>query len=155
MKAQLLADYILLKYSPMSHLKLQKLLFYCEAYHLAYFKTSLIEEDFEAWVHGPVCREVFDVYKNKAVLYKDLVFDGDGSEVMSQIDKIGLSSDQIALLNDVLNTLNAWTAFELESATHREYPWIQARAGVASGDRCANKISKETMREFYKSELVS
>ncbi|HAF36720.1 MULTISPECIES: Panacea domain-containing protein [Sphingobacterium] len=155
MKAQLLADYILLNYNPMSHLKLQKLLFYCEAYHLAYFNSSLIDEEFEAWVHGPVCREVFDIYKSKAVLYKDLVFEGDKGDVLKQIDALGLSSDQVDLLNDVLNTLNSWSAFELESATHREYPWIQARAGVPAGDKCANKISKETMRDFYKSELVS
>lgn len=33
----ILSDYILKHYGPMSHLKLQKLLFYCDAYHLAYF----------------------------------------------------------------------------------------------------------------------
>jgi uncharacterized phage-associated protein len=53
--AQILADYILQKYGSMSHLKLQKLLYYCESYHLAYFDDILIPEEFEAWVHGPVC----------------------------------------------------------------------------------------------------
>lgn len=33
----ILSDYILKHYGPMSHLKLQRLLFYCDAYHLAYF----------------------------------------------------------------------------------------------------------------------
>jgi uncharacterized phage-associated protein len=44
--AQMIADYILQKYGPMSHLKLQKLLYYCESYHLAYFDDNLILEEF-------------------------------------------------------------------------------------------------------------
>ena len=75
--APVLADFILHNYGEMSHLKLQKLLYYCEAYHLAYFDASLIRQDFEAWVHGPVCREVFLALKNKAVLYSDIAFTGD------------------------------------------------------------------------------
>lgn len=154
MKAELLAEYILLNYTPMSHLKLQKLLFYCEAYHLAYFDKPLIEEEFEAWLHGPVCREVFEIYKSKAVLYSDLNFEGNPEKVRSEIKNVGLSSDQHSLINDVLSTLNTWTAFELENATHNEKPWIDARNGYASGEKCAVKISKETMMVFYKSELT-
>lgn len=48
----MLADYILKHYGPMSHLKLQKLLFYCDAYSIAYFDQPLIDEPFEAWVPG-------------------------------------------------------------------------------------------------------
>ena len=53
-----LSNYILKHYGPMSHLKLQKLLFYCDAYCLAYFGQELITDQFEAWVHGPVSRKV-------------------------------------------------------------------------------------------------
>ena len=63
--AQLMADFILKNFGAMSHLKLQKLLYYAEAYHLAYFEESLIKQEFEAWSHGPVCREVFDHYNFK------------------------------------------------------------------------------------------
>ena len=64
-KITTLAGYVLKNYGPMSHLKLQKLLFYCQAYHLAYFKEPLFDEDFEAWVHGPVCRIIYDSLKGK------------------------------------------------------------------------------------------
>ena len=37
--------------------KLQKLLYYVEAWNLVY-KSSLIDDDFEAWVHGPVVPDV-------------------------------------------------------------------------------------------------
>lgn len=47
-----LVDYILVRGGAMSHLKIQKILFYIEAYHLAYFDSSIIEDEFQAWVHG-------------------------------------------------------------------------------------------------------
>ncbi len=151
LNAQLLADYILQKYGPMSHLKLQKLLYYCESYHLAYFDTSLIPEQFEAWAHGPVCREVFNNLKGDSLLYADLGFNGGHNP--ERTIKSSLNNDQMQLLTDVLSELSTWTGLELETATHKEYPWNEARKGYAPGDRCAVKISKETMRNYYKAEL--
>lgn len=150
--AQLLADYILFRYGAMSHLKLQKLLFYCDAYHLAYFDgESLIPQDFEAWIHGPVCREVYNNLKEKSLLYADLGFDNsyDPAKKISA----SLNSTQQELIADVLNELTQWTGFELENSTHNELPWVEARKGYGSADRCEVKISKETMTSFYKSEL--
>lgn len=149
--AQMLADYILQKYGFMSHLKLQKLLYYCEGYHLAYFDYNLMPEEFEAWVHGPVCREVYDNLKGSSVLYTDLGFTGNHNPEV-ELNNI-LSSDQLHLLIDVLTELSTWTGLELENATHKELPWCEARKGLSPADRCENKISKETMKSFYKAEL--
>jgi uncharacterized phage-associated protein len=141
--AQMLADYILQKYGPMSHLKLQKLLYYCESYHLAYFDDNLIPEEFEAWVHGPVCREVYDSLKDSSVLYVDLGFAGTNNPE-AELNNL-LSSDQSQLIIDVLNELSAWTGLELENATHSELPWCEARQGLGPADRCEKIISKNTM----------
>ncbi len=149
--AQMLADYILQKYGPMSHLKLQKLLYYCESYHLAYFDDNLIPEEFEAWVHGPVCREVYDSLKDSSVLYVDLGFAGTNNPE-AELNNL-LSSDQSQLIIDVLNELSAWTGLELENATHSELPWCEARQGLGPADRCEKIISKNTMKSFYKAEL--
>lgn len=70
----ILSDYILKHYGPMSHLKLQRLLFYCDAYHLAYFDKELITDKFEAWVHGPVSRKVYGSLKDKYMLYEELTY---------------------------------------------------------------------------------
>lgn len=146
-----LSDYILLKYGPMSHLKLQKLLFYCDAYHLAYFNEELITDNFEAWVHGPVSKKVFDSFKDKSILYSDLSFSGNSDKTINQFSE--LTSEQQELINDVLSVLSRWTSLQLETSTHKEMPWIEARNGIGIGDRCNNEISKETTRLFYKSEL--
>ena len=87
-----LSDYILLNYGPMSHLKLQKLLFYCDAYHLAYFNEELITDNFEAWVHGPVSKKVFDSFKDKSILYSDLSFSGNSKETLNLFSE--LTSEQ-------------------------------------------------------------
>ena len=148
---QLLADYILATKGAMSHLKLQKLLYYCEAYHLAYFDTSLINENFEAWVHGPVCRNVFNALKNKSLLHSDIGFDGSYTPV--DIVKCVLSSDQISLMSEVINQLSTWSGIQLEASTNSELPCLEARIGIGSGDKSSRVISKETMKNFYKKEL--
>ncbi len=146
-----LANFILKEYGPMSHLKLQKLLYYCDAYHLAYFDEPIINEEFEAWVHGPVCRIVFDQLKDKSILYSDLSFD-ESSEPEKELEKV-LTSSQMGLINEILKTISPWEDLELEAATHRESPWISARKNLGPADRCAHVISKEEMRLYYKAEL--
>ncbi|KAA6320774.1 hypothetical protein EZS27_029497 [termite gut metagenome] len=147
----ILSNYILKNYGSMSHLKLQKLLFYCDAYHLAYFDEELIEDRFEAWVHGPVSRIVYGELKDKSILYSDLSYIDNGIDPCEEFSK--LASTQKELLIDVLNELSAWTGLELETVVHKEYPWIEARRGYALGDKCSVNISKEITKLFYKKEL--
>lgn len=151
-KVTTLAGYILKYFGPMSHLKLQKLLYYCQAYHLASFKTELFEEDFEAWVHGPVCRNVYDIIKGKSILYSDVEYseyDFDSTIILKDV----VSSDQFELLNDVLKPLSTWTGSELETATHNETPWIIARGSKKPNENCNEIISKEEMLKYYTEEL--
>ena len=46
----------------LTNLKLQKLLYYQQGYHLAAFGTPLFSEDVEAWMYGPVVPTVYDVF---------------------------------------------------------------------------------------------
>ncbi len=147
-----LSGYVLKYFGPMSHLKLQKLLYYCQAYHLAYFEDYLFEEDFEAWVHGPVCRNVYDVLKGKSVLYSDVTYSEYDFDVDNEL-KSSISSDQFNVINDVLNTLSKWTGSELENATHDESPWLIARGNLAPNQPCTSIIDKKQMEDFYKKEL--
>lgn len=147
-----LSDYILKHYGPMSHLKLQKLLFYCDAYCLAYFDKELVTDKFEAWVHGPVSRKVYDSLKDKSILYSDLAYSAkEGEDVDAEFGK--LTQDQQDLISSVLKDLSTWTGLELEAATHKETPWLEARKGYSEADKCSNLISKETTRLYYKNEI--
>jgi len=148
-----LGNYIVKHYGPLSHLKLQKLLFYCDAYHMAYFDEELIVDRFEAWAHGPVSRRVYNSFRDKSVLYADICFEQ--TEVPDPDGHYNeLSSSQRGFVTEILENLAPWSDTELETATHSEQPWIEARRGYSPGDKCSVLISKETTRNFYKKELA-
>ena len=144
-----LANYILKHYGPMSHLKLQKLLYYCDAYCLAFFGEELISDAFEAWVHGPVCRRVYNEMKGASVLYTDVEYSP--IEDIDEDAEFGkLSSDVRNLITEVLDNLNGWTGYQLEISTHNKLPWQEARVGYSDAEKCHVEISKETTRSFYR-----
>jgi uncharacterized phage-associated protein len=139
----------------MSHLKLQKLLFYCDAYHLAYIEEPLLHQNFQAWVHGPVCIEVYHELKGHSVLYSDVSYDSktevkDPNKIVSEL----LTSKQLDIITEVLETLTPWKDSELEASTHREKPWIEARAGIPASQKCETVINKITTKDFYKKEIL-
>jgi len=55
------------KYTNLSHLKLQKLLYYIQSWHLVFFDKKLFDDDFQAWVHGPVSRKIYDTFKDESI----------------------------------------------------------------------------------------
>lgn len=126
-----------------SHLKLQKLVYYIDAWHLVYYDQPLIKEDFEAWVHGPVLRDVWNHYKDKSILNTTL-------NIEEHIDISDyIYPEQIELINDVLDEYGDKTAYYLECLTHHEEPWRKARMDCAPSDRCDVVINKKTMKEYY------
>ena len=148
-----LAGYVLAKIKIANHLKIQKMVYYVEAWHLAIFEESIITDEFEAWVHGPVSRVLWEKLKPYSFLYKDVQL----SEASAQkyIDKLekAVSKDQSELINDVINEYGDKTAYHLENLTHNELPWVEARKGVDASEMCTNIISKKTMLKYYKSRL--
>ena len=70
------AKYILEQLGPLSTMKLQKLCYYAQAWSLAWDEEPLFPHEFEAWVNGPVCRELFIAIKgeNRAepVIYTEI-----------------------------------------------------------------------------------
>ncbi|TOQ55495.1 hypothetical protein CGG93_24970, partial [Vibrio parahaemolyticus] len=71
-----LADYIITKLSEggesLNNLKLQKLTYYCDAWHLAFYDEKLVDTNFQAWIHGPVCRELYDRFSSSKSLYSEI-----------------------------------------------------------------------------------
>jgi uncharacterized phage-associated protein len=146
-----LANFILKNYGPMSQLKLQKLIYYSEGYNLAYTDNPLTEARYEAWLHGPVVREVFNVFRDRSLLHNEITFEDEGNNPNLEFDKLAI--EQQELLTDVLEVLSTWTPLQLEDSTHEELPWKEARIGYNPEQYCDVEIKKETMRKFYKAEL--
>jgi uncharacterized phage-associated protein len=141
-----LAEFALAKLGKMPHLKLQKIVYYADAWHLGVFGCPLVKDDFEAWLHGPVSRRVWNCYKEEATLYGLLSAKREKEGVKAFIR---LSEEQQELLTDVFEEYGDKTAYYLECLTHSEEPWVEARKGEAS----TNVISKDTMKRYYEALL--
>lgn len=115
----------------MSNLKLQKLVYYSQAWHLGLYETILFPEPIEAWVHGPVVRSVFTKYK------------------YGSFEPLPCDAIEDAHLFEVIEAYGSFSGSQLERMTHRETPWIEARAGIAPDAPSTNIISVDTMRQFY------
>lgn len=119
-----------------SHLKLQKLLYYVQAWHLVYAEEPLMNDEFEAWLHGPVNRKVWNYYKQYSIMFDSLPCE--------EVKEINLTEEQEQIIDDVLDEYGTKTGYYLECLTHVEEPWKEAR------ERGENTIiDKEKMKVFY------
>lgn len=139
LNVHIVAKYILEKIGTMSTMKLQKLCYYSQAWHMVWDDEPLFEEDFQAWANGPVCRSLYATHRR--MFSVDSMPDIKGKLNESQKESIDL----------VLESYGDKSAQWLSDQTHREKPWINARKGVAPLERSENTISKASMAEYYAS----
>jgi uncharacterized phage-associated protein len=121
-----------------THLKLQKLVYYAQAWSLVLLERPLFEEDFEAWAHGPVAPSLYGEHKG---------FGWDSLPLPSVCNH--LDDDAEELLTQVLDTYGQHSAKHLEALTHDEAPWTDARGDLAPEVASSSVISKESMHVFY------
>jgi uncharacterized phage-associated protein len=131
------AAYILGKRGTMTAIKLQKLVYYSQAWHLAWEEKPLFTERIEAWANGPVVPALYFLHRRKFEVTK---WPGNPS---------GLSADQRASIDAVLKGYGDLQPWQLTALTHQEPPWMEAREGLAPGERGKSVISQETMRDYY------
>lgn len=146
----LLAKYIINKLIDkglsISHLKLQKLIYFINAWHLAYFDRPLIKDDFQAWVHGPVSKKVWNHFKREAVLNDKLT-----QQEYTDCFECGMTADQRDLIDDVIEEYSGDSAYRLEKITHAEPMWITARGDLPYYEHCYEKMDMEAIKKHYRS----
>jgi len=151
-----LANYILAKVGPMPHLKLQKLIYYVQAWHLAFFDSPLIRDDFQAWVHGPVSRKVWDHFRDdRNPLLNSITLDREIAHRARAEFPGHLTREQNELLNDVLSEYGGRSAYHLECLTHSEAPWVEARRGTGIADKSNRIIPKTVIAKFYRAKALA
>lgn len=121
--------------------KLQKLLYYAQAWNLVFKNKPLFKEDIEAWVHGPTVPAVYHEYKKYG--YSPIV---DKKIKAARIKKIP-NRDVIDAVWEAYG--RKYDADYLEILAHNEKPWQVAREGVSSGNVSSNVISLDLMKEYY------
>lgn len=134
------AKYVLTQLGPITTMKLQKEVYYCQAWSLGWDEQPLFAEDFEAWANGPVCPELFQKHKGQFLVDVSLFAD---------IPDYEFTEDEIATMTEVLKYYGDKEPQWLSELTHKEEPWKSARVGVPVGATCNNIISKESMQQYY------
>lgn len=153
MTIDLICDFIIIeatKYGKsLNQMKLQKLLYYSDAWYIAFFKKPLFEEKFQAWIHGPISPQVYDRFANSKDLYSMVTKeDVSGSFSFENIPK--------PVKTHIRNTLKVYHKFsgsELEEMSHQEGPWIKAREGYGPTQSCKVELDKEFTGKYYAARL--
>lgn len=147
------ADYVIVKLEEagagLNVLKLQKLLFYIQAWHLAIKQKPLFDAKFQAWVHGPVSREIYDRFSNTHMMYGAIT----SKDVAEHDQAESLDQEAADFVNEILEAYASYSGTKLERMTHDEEPWIQARGGLPNSARCETEIDEGLMASYYKQTL--
>lgn len=123
-----------------SNLKLQKLVYYAQGFHLAVCGDCLFGETLEAWQHGPVVPALYHKYKH---------YGAGGIPAPINPDFAGLTSEQVGLLEEVYAVYGQFSAWKLRNMTHDEAPWRDAAEAECT------TITPESMREFFTTRLAA
>ena len=136
------AAYILEKQGRMITLKLQKLVYYSQAWSLVWDERPLFDEKIEAWSNGPVVRDLFEYHRGK--YYVSEIEAGDAGK---------LDADQKATVDMVLNHYGDKPAYWLVRLSHSEPPWIEARGDLSPTEQGNAEIMLDSMAQYYSSLL--
>ncbi|EAQ35992.1 Uncharacterized phage-associated protein [Nitrobacter sp. Nb-311A] len=122
----------------MTHLKLQKLIYFSQAWHLANFNKPLFQEDIEAWAHGPVVPSVWHQYKE----YR-------WGSIPPITDDFDVDANVAGYLDKIYARYGELSGKALERLTHEHAPWRETRGDLPPEAKCTDTISKNLMRDFY------
>lgn len=141
-KINLAIEYLLNQCEDITPLSLQKALYYIQGFYYAFYKTFLFPEECEAWIHGPVYRDIY-------FRYRDYKFDP--IEHHDAIDDTVFSSSEMAILESVAKHICCYSGKILEKFTHSEAPWLSARGEHLETELSDKIISKEDIGYYFNS----
>ena len=136
--------YIFSELKEVTPLMLQKLLYYIQGIYYALYNSLIFEERCEAWLHGPVYRNVYTLFRD---FKYNPIDDARFSLLMGWNNE--LTSTEIEVIKLVLNTFGLYSGKVLEKITYKETPWKEARIGYSNNTYSTKRISLESMKKYF------
>lgn len=136
------AKYIAERTSEVSAMKLQKLIYYSQAWNMVWEEQPLFADDFQAWANGPVLPELYARHRG--------MFKVDAS-LFPEADSARLTETERSNIDKVLGFYGDKTAQWLSNLTHQETPWLDARDGLLPGASSNEVIPQAAIFEYYSS----
>ena len=132
------AAYILAHKGRMTAMKLQKLVYYSQAWSLVWDERPLFSDRIEAWANGPVCPSLYSLHAGQFDVSQ---IPGGNPEALDETAKETID----AVLADYGDISSQW----LSDLTHAEPPWADARGDLPLGTRSNREITHAAMAEYY------
>ena len=126
-------------YDLISNMKVQKILYYMQGFHLALYDKPLFEEDIYAWMYGPVVPVAYEYLKKYGSGHIEL------SEDDFQKHYIEFSGTETKLMTDVWDAYGQYTAYRLMLFTHDELPWRSTKKDSI--------ISHQKLKDYFVTQL--
>lgn len=127
-----------LSYSQMSNKKLQKICYYIYSWYLTIFQRPIANVEFEAWVHGPVSPQIYNLYKRYG-----------WSDIPQYTGFLPIEDEVISFTYCVCNYYSQFSADELEEMTYHEVPWLNARKDTKPYESSKKVITDADIMGFY------
>lgn len=139
-KINTVIQYLLSQCEDITPLALQKALYYIQGFYYAFYKSFLFAEDCQAWVHGPVYRDIY-------FRYRDYRFDP--IERTSSFDSEVFSAGEKAIYDSVINNICCYSGKVLERFTHNETPWLVTRGALPLSEPSDRTIEKAVIGAYF------
>lgn len=123
--------------------KLQKIVYYAQAWHLGVYGTPLFDADFQAWIHGPVIPDLLENYQR--------LFSWES--IAEKMEKPQLPEQIEEFLAEVAEAYFKYDDETLERMTCSEMPWLEARGNLPRDESCHAIISQESMKKYYSARV--
>ncbi|MGC5330872.1 type II toxin-antitoxin system antitoxin SocA domain-containing protein [Micromonospora sp. DT62] len=128
----------------MNAMKLEKLVYYCQGWHLARHGAALYPDRIEAWRQGPVVPLLHRHHRRQLTVSEWP--HGKASR---------LTPAQADTVRWVTTTYGKFSASELSTMTHNELPWRAARGALPEAASSNEEIDVEMMQAYYARQVAS
>lgn len=135
-------------YEGISHLKLQKLLYFAQGVTLSSTEHALFNDRIMAWEHGPVIPNVYEIYRKYGKKDIPTASTNEKNRIVSQIEN---DTEIARLLNFVYDNFAIYTAWQLRDMTHEDgAPW-----DVTVKEHGLNsEISQDLIRNYFNENVL-
>ncbi|MBA3722273.1 MAG: DUF4065 domain-containing protein [Parachlamydiaceae bacterium] len=142
------AEYILEKTGSMTAMKLQKLVYYSQAWHLVWMDKPLFKDKIEAWRNGPVIPILFELHQGNFKLDP-----GFFKNRLPQSNLNAPTKKSQDVIDRVINYYGAKDPHWLSQLAHMEDPWKTAHTHcpIVHKDQCIVEITPQSMKDYYSS----
>lgn len=143
-KMLMVISYIFEALSEVTPLALQKLLYFIQGLYSSKYGTPLFEDNCQAWVHGPVYADIYKMFSS----FRYDPIDDPRFELLKG-KSANLDEKEREVIDLVVNTFGLYGGKVLESITHEENPWNDAREGYSDNEPSQEEISQEAIKDYF------